>query len=348
MVELSEERKALAATREQMEADQQEHQRIAQTWSSERTLERSKLLEELEDLKKEKLGSLDQRERHLERREIDLQKRTALHEQHLERIRMELSSTKSQLEKQRQQQIVWREDVEKGIRLRLAHMKRFRDLMGQREECLEEEQRLFHEVKRSSELELIRARKSFQEDRVSWNQLKASAEERLQLLESRLQTEYDQLVNNFREVTSLGDELERLIEDAVSRSKETSGHASRHLNGLLAILVKQKREADQSVQYMQQRLHETRTENAEISAWIEERDQNVSAREEQQRQSLDALQLREEEFAAARESWNQDRMQAEQVIRELVVQLEMALDQIARFQSTEDAPAQVEPSRNAA
>lgn len=346
--ELSEEKAALKSARQQLELDQREQNRVNQAWSELRTTEKAQLFSEIEEIKKEKLSALDEREKHLVRREIDLQKRAHLHESHLERIRKDLLASKSDLEKQRQQQLVWKEEVERGIRYRLNHMKRFRDLISQREVCLSEEQQLFAEARRSFEMEQVRTRSQFQEDREVWLHQRATSEDRLRNREERLDLEYERLSSSHNEICSLSQELEELIQQAVAQSGDYSSQTSRHLNGILAILGRQKREADLSIQALQARLQEVRSEGAELSAWIEERNAEVDNREQRQRDDLETLQRREEEFTAAREIWNSDRFQAEQVIRELVTQLEIALDQIARHNSEISLANEHIPAQNAA
>ncbi|MDB4731537.1 hypothetical protein OAF74_01735, partial [bacterium] len=346
--ELEEDKNALKAAWQEHNLVKREQERLNDEWSEQRTVERSKIFAEMEDVKKEKLSALDQREKNLQRREIDLQKRSQLHEIHLQRVRDDLKSQKTENEKQRQQQQVWKEEVERGIRHRLSHMKRFRDLMTQREECLADEQKIFLQTRRTIERDAVRAREQFLRDRESWQQQQTLTAEHLKNQEMRLREEYVKTSESHQRVAELADELEEIIHKASISSSDYSPQTTRHLNGLLGILGRQKREADESIQSLQQQLLEMRTEGAELSSWVEERDDLVSQREQQFRESIEALETREEEFAVARDEWNQDRMQAEHVIRELVVQLEIALDQIARQRESESSQMTHSHGRNAA
>ncbi len=334
--ELSEEAAALKEARRQLELDQREQNRLNEEWSSQRTSERAKLLEELEDVKKEKLAALDLREKNLQRREIDFEKRTQLHERHLDRVRTDLNAESADLEKQRQKQRLWKEDVERGIRLRLTHMKRFRDLVGKREDCLEEEQNLFAETRRTTERDLARSKEQFLEERQLWLQQRALTTERLQNQEKRLDEEYAALVESHKQVEALSDELEDSLQETSKTPSNQPVQASRHLNGLLAILGRQRREVEQSIQRLQERLIEMRSEGAELSSWLADQDQVVAERELSHQENLESLSTREQEFSAIRDQWNVDRLQAEHIIRDLVTQLEVALDQIARLQSEQD------------
>lgn len=346
--EIEEDKTALKQAWTELELARREQERLNEQWSEQRTLERTKIFAEMEEAKKEKLSALDQREKNLQRREIDLQKRAKLHEQHLEKVRNELKSQQTENEKRRQKQQVWKEEVEQGIRRRLNHMKRFRDLMTQREECLTEEQELFQKTRQSAEREATRTREQFMRDRENWEQQRLMTVDRLKNREELLDQEYASLTESHQRVTDLSEELEEIIEKASHSTVDYSPQTARHLNGLLGILGRQKREADQSIQSLQKQLIELRTESTELSSWVEQRDELVTRREQNHQRNLETLTRREEEFEAAQEVWNQDRMQAERVIRELVVQLEVALDQIARQNVDPSQEPVGQQSRNAA
>ncbi|MFN6951313.1 MAG: hypothetical protein ACK4NE_01795, partial [Albidovulum sp.] len=144
----------------QLEREQLERQcqQLGVQTAQEYAERQQKVAAELEQLRKDKLAALDLREQELSQREINTEKRFRFHEQHLERLRQSLQAAQSEHEQQRQQDRLWALQVEETIRLRLAHMQRFRDLLSQRETLLEKEQERFATVRREAEQELLDAR----------------------------------------------------------------------------------------------------------------------------------------------------------------------------------------------
>lgn len=336
--EMTKEKQELERVRQELESTRLHQEKSAEELELKRSHDESRLLESLEQLKKERLTGLDERERKLERREIDFDKRAQLHEAHLTHVRQQLRTDQIQLEKQRQQQQVWREKVEVGIRLRLNHMQRFRDLMARRESCLAEEQNLFAVTRQAVERDLARMREQFLQESESWSHQRSATIDRLQAQEEGLHAEYQVVLQSHQCLAEMCDQLEELMQQTKMETGEQSAHASRQMiNAMLGVLGKQRREVAQATQMLEDRLSEIRNERAELANSVAGGNEAVADREQRFRQNMDTLALRESELIALRDQWNEDRLQAEQVIRELVVQLEVALDQIARMPSTSGA-----------
>lgn len=352
--ERNEHRQAMAEAEEQLEQARREQQRIQEEWLRQQEQERARQREELEQLRKQRLTALDQREQELEQRVVDIEKRARFHEQHLEKVRYDLNARQAELERQRQQQRVWIEEVEASIRMRLGHMRRFRDLVSHREQCLAEGQRLFAEQRQAAEQALAQARTQLEESQRQWRQQRAKELELFKDREERLERELSVAESGREELDILNGQLqetihafraswpalsEKLSDESSLRAIPTQGiqepstSLSEHLHKLTEILDRQLDELDHARRESRRRFQEQRDEGISLSAWIEEREQRLQGWGTALEVQLRSLESREQESHAAREQWQADRMQAEQVIRDLVTQLETALDEIARLQS---------------
>lgn len=131
----------------------------------EQTCERelARRAESFESQWKTRMASLDLREQELERREIDQRKRLQLYEAHRQRTQAELASLRAELEQDRQRLRLWNEQVEVSVRLRLGQMRRFRDLVEQREQALVREEELRESRHREAEADIQRSRVEWSE-----------------------------------------------------------------------------------------------------------------------------------------------------------------------------------------
>ncbi|MEW4488391.1 hypothetical protein AB1L42_09945 [Thalassoglobus sp. JC818] len=273
-----------------------------------------------EQFRTQKIAALDLREQQLQQREIDFKKRTTLHESHLDRVRRELETSKAKLEQTRQKQMIWREEVEQGIRLRLSQMRRYRDVMSLREQSLDQEREEFSESRRKAEFELAEGRKMLAEERFRWLQQKAISTTKLQELDSEIHDEYrtvQQLISQFVELTAPESEYGANASSSLFADSVTSIQISN--------LFERLRETHQLIQHRIEHSTISETDETDQSSTFEAVFEDLS-------QQVESVRMREEELASAREQWLADRHKAEHVIRELVIQLESALDQIEQFE----------------
>ena len=337
---LTQERAELTKDQAELSGNREKFLQQQDEWRVTQKEEQKRLLAELENQRSEKLAALDHREQQIRQREIDLEKRTKLHATHLDRVKMDLQNQTSEIERKRQQQRIWREEVEATIRLRLTQMRRFRDLIDQREQCLEQEQELFANSRRDSQLDFARRNDQFAKEKDRWDQQQHAAIVHLGELRDALQAEVD-VAGNW----SL--ELQRLVEAVKSQSgtvREDSIDLAKKIDQLA-----------ESVLSCQKNLAELRQLDLTIPSSLPEASAATDKTTDPEDLSTwQTLTQREEELAAAWDQWREDRVAAERVIRRLVSQLETALAQIEELRADhpekEDSSSghDESPSRSAA
>jgi len=338
--EAMEEKAAVAEARRQLDADVREQKRLNEQWATQRTQERTDHLAELDAVRKERLAALDQRERELERRSIDVDKRSQLHESHLDRKRDDLKAQQSQLEQQRQRQTVWSEEVESSIRLRLAHMRRFRDVMAQREQCLQDEQSAFETMRNQFLQEKGQTRARFETEQEHWNQQRDAETERLDKRRGKLDDEFTLVRSAVEQIHALRDAYEKevarlsTVSNDDAKSSDVPPAMPEHLTRLQSLIQQHHCDLDETAQLLQ-RLHQgMKSEASTFTEWLDGRERRLQEREDNLSSQFAEWLTREETWHADRDQWNTDRTEAEQVIRTLIQQLETALDELAVWEQS--------------
>lgn len=161
--EIEQERRDLTEATRRLELDSRELQRRQSEFKSAESLQYENNLREMESLRAEKLAEMDRREAEVTRREIDVEKRARFHEDHLDRVRggiwpisvVTLNGNGSGNESG------WSRSKNRS-RLRLAHVRRYRDLVTQREQSIEQERELLQQAKANSDAEIAESRKLLQ------------------------------------------------------------------------------------------------------------------------------------------------------------------------------------------
>lgn len=312
---------------------------------------------ELDRERDERFAAVEEREqvvsRHeteLTRRENDLEKRTRFHEEHLKRLRNEVAGQKSELEKERQGLRVWSTQVEESIRLRLAHVQRFRDLLEEREKASDEERLLIQQTRRSSEEELIRRRAELEADQAKQTADLESREAalrdqqetiagQLETVETR-QVELDQLQQEL-EATHLENlELRTAIEHALAMLRtelgepETTqrldvarGELARQYARVRELITEQQSATAGLLIELEQERESFRSEREQSAVEIGRRESAIEVREACLIRERGQHHAGEAHWIAARDRWRAEKLEAETIIRGLVTELETLLSE---------------------
>lgn len=348
--EIETERQELTENQRRLEIDSREFERQRAAFETEQALALENQRRELESLRTERLGQLEQREAEVARREIDVDKRARFHEDHLDRVRRDLAEQRRDLERERQRQKVWMEQVEESIRLRLAHVRRYRDLVAQREQSLETEHNLLAQAQSSFEREQATSQIQFDEQ---WTQLRhdqselqaafaerdADLHRRQESLDARaesldrLRTEIDRANQLLLEQTVAIDEARAAIEKTIGQpeteailqaTREKLLDQWRHIR---ESLVQQRDEVELSRQSLNKLRDEFRSEREQVTHWINQREAQLRTMEEALTSERNTAREVEARWTATRDRWRQEKMDAENVIRGLLLQLEMVAGQ---------------------
>jgi len=315
----------LDALKDDLQLQRSEQERLNLQWIEHRKEEKRQHLETLEEISRTRLGSLDLREREIQQREIDLQKRFRLHEDHLERARRDLSVQKSEMEWREQQQRIWIEQVESSIRMRLGQMRRFRDLLTQREKSLVDEQHLFQKQRVEVEQQLQHQRENLTIERVRTAEIRKEEVRTLLERQAFLDQELEQIADDRRQAVEVTAQFSQILQQLHAAIQESPNDLpASHLTQLMQIVSQQIVELEESRKQLTEQQQHQRAENIRLSAWIESREAWVQEREAVFSQQLAELSKREQICQTEREAWHKERIQVEQLIRQLVQQIESA------------------------
>ncbi|MBX3442261.1 MAG: hypothetical protein KF774_07620 [Planctomyces sp.] len=306
--------------------------------------EREELLEQRRQQDAREQG-LETRDQTLTQQAVDLDKRTRFHEDHLQKLRKEIASQRSELDRQRQRQRTWALEVDESIRFRLSQIRRFRDLLERREQTFDAECELFRQQRVAAQNEAARERDALAEERVS-----LAAQTEAQLAENRRQQ--DLLIRHSatldarrQRLDALRDELEQshqellegrlAVEQAtaelvrqsdpetaqagVQQARETLFNDYRDLR---ESLIQRRQEADEAIRKLVATRDEFRAERDTQVQRTVEREELLAGRERAMAEQSLAAAEREKEWLAAQAQWRDDKLEAERIIRELLEQLE--------------------------
>lgn len=344
--EIESERHELAEGLRRLEIDARELRRCESEFEHTQALQLENQRREIEALRADRLGEIERHEAEVSRREIDVEKRARFHEDHLDRVRRDLADQRRDLERERQRQRVWIEQVEESIRLRLSHVRRYRDLVAQREQSIEHERELMQRAKQASEYEVTTNRSLLQEQ---WNAFEQDRTANLSELERRtadlahrqealeiksqkveqLRMEIDLSNQDLLEqrviVEQVRAELDRSVGSAESDAHIQQMQAQLHeqWRHVRESLVEQRDELETARQTLQRLRDEFRNEREILTTWIGQREFQLRAVEEALTRERSHAQETENHWTAARERWREEKIEAENVIRGLLLQLEV-------------------------
>ena len=344
--EIETERRELAEGQRRLEIDSREFHRRESEFEHTQALQLENQRREIEALRAEKLGEIDRREADVTRREIDVEKRARFHEDHLDRVRRDLADQRRDIERERQRQRVWIEQVEESIRLRLSHVRRYRDLVAQREQSIEHERELHLRSKQVSENEIQTIRRLLQEQWQAYDQEKAThiaelerrtadvthhqealeiKSQKLEQLRSEVELANQDLLEQRVIVEQVRAEIDRALgnEQADSQVQEIQNQLHEQWRQVRESLIEQRDELEASRQSLQRLRDEFRSEREVLTTWVGQREFQLRAVEDALTRERSHAQETENRWSTARERWREEKMEAENIIRGLLLQLEV-------------------------
>lgn len=343
--EIAEDRRRNAIDREQLAAARTAHEEAAAIWSRERTEQAAAIEERRLTVNAE----LDEREAQVSRGEVDLAKRTRFHEDHLQRFRGELDEQRVELERDRQRLRVWKEQVEATLRLRIAHVRRFRDLVEAREDSLARGEQDLETARRHADQDLLTERQRLAREQEAFERERSRERSDIRRQQDLMQAHSRALDERRQKLDQLRDEIEAtqretlqqqmILEQARANYADETGaeeagtrleQARKHLVDFHRQLVASSEERRQELLAAQRQLQERRIafrdEREVVALRLTERESEVEQRELRLQVQIVGLHEREYKWQQLREQWRQEKRLAEDVIRNLVVQLETALE----------------------
>ena len=343
--EIADDRRQITINREQLAASKTAHEEAVELWHR----ESKQQADELEARRQTVNAELDERQQHVEREEIDLAKRTRFHEDHLTRFRGELDEQRVELEQDRQKLRIWKEQVEQSIRLRIAHVRRFRDLIEQREESLARGEQALETARLHAEQDLLTQREQLAREQEALEQERVRDRSDARRQQELMRSHSRALDERRKKLDALREEIEQTQRQTLEQQmqleqaragfvdeagQEEAGHRlEQSRKGLLdfhrqlAESMEQRRQEFLAAQrQLQERRIEFRDERETVVLRLTEREGEVERRELRLQSQIVGLHEREHRWQQLRERWRQEKLHAEEIIRALVEQLETALE----------------------
>lgn len=293
-------------------------------------------------------AGLNEREATVTQQGIDLEKRTRLHEDHLARLRGEISQQRSELERTRQRQRTWSLQVDESIRFRLSQLRRFRDLLDQREHSFDTECELHRTQKESVERELTRHRDAIATERVALTKEAETQQAEIRRQQDMLTAHSENLDGRRQRLDKLRDELEATHQESlemrmaveqafaeVARDMDETTAQERvqtartnlfeYYRDLRESLNQRRHEVEDSQRQLQEMRDSYREERDDQLQRLADREDELLTRQRMLADETSRAAAREAEWLVAQDDWRESRLEAERIIRDLIHQLERAV-----------------------
>ena len=316
-----------------------------------------KLLEERRDFDSER----DTLRLQMQQQENVLRNRFRFQQEHLQNTRQELEQ--AQRNQRRDVQLQRAEAAEQAELLRLLrrNLDQYRALLEEREASIGRERALIAKSGKSKAVEMERDRTSLQAERNAWvhecdaqkseirrqqDMLSAHAEnlemrrKRLDDLRSELETTHRTTLETRMAVEEAWAQLTQATDPETARDRVESARAAltEHYGHLSEALSLQRHELQDSTSLFQRQKDDFRGERQTLTVWVSERDEKLRMWDERLRTESSSLDEREARWRMARDSWVNERLEAESVIRGLLKQI----TELTRATGVRDSDLQTE------
>ncbi|MES2788703.1 MAG: hypothetical protein V4719_03705 [Planctomycetota bacterium] len=333
---------------------EQEHdlQNIQTRWREEWELERQGLKQELDQQRLQLQNDQAHFELVKEGQLADIQQERSLllnrirfQEEHLQKLRREFETAQAAFHAERQRTQTTFNATDTQLQLRLNQLTRYRDQLDERDAAVQRQMVLIGKSRRAAVDGLAQDRQRLEVDQRDWQMVRerqqAELERKNEILQSNAenldarQTRLEQLRLELEETNRKTMEMRLAVEEACAQLAQAVGPdlarqriedsqlaLSDHYRQARETLVRHRQELEQFHRTMLQQRDEFRSEQQTLTEWIAKRDEDVSRRENQFRAEQAVVLAREETWQKTREQWFHEKLEAEQIIRELLQRLE--------------------------
>jgi chromosome segregation ATPase len=335
----------IARQHEQWHTEQAEHEQQHQQTLAARQAELAALEEQLDQMRQQKLADIQARESELQRKQVELEKRTRFHESHLEQLRRSLQRQQAECDRSHQRTRTGQVHFARLLDLQRQQLLRARDRLSQREESLERERHLIDDLRRSLQSRGSQEQQRCSEDRQAWEQERAAHQADIRRQQDMLALHARNLEARRARLDHLRDDLEQthrqtleirlVVEQLWAQASQSFGEeatrkrieqARSELAGSYETLQKTLDEQRADLEAAEQRLAEQRdrfrTERKEFTAWMSQHEQQLLQREQLLQRDIESAAEREAEWRTTRERWTLEKIEAESVIRQLLEELD--------------------------
>ncbi|QDT93425.1 coiled-coil domain-containing protein [Gimesia algae] len=296
------------------------------------------------------------REEEFDQKRTLIENRIKFQENHLLRLRKQIEKEQHEFQRQQQIQQQQHEQNERIHILRMKQLDRFRDLLQQREQSLAKERALHAELRRSVERYEQNQKQRMSGEYDVWQKERDAQKAELRRQHDMLALHAENLERRRERLDTLRAEVEEThrgtlemrlaLEEGWAQLTQVEGdEAARerlekarealaaHYRQLRESMSVERQELDHSQELFHRHRDEFRQERQDLSEWVAERDEQLRQRSEQLRFEAEQLAVRDAAWGQKREFWLQEKVSAEEIIRNLLEQLtELTVGQGAAIQ----------------
>ncbi|WP_339731311.1 hypothetical protein [uncultured Gimesia sp.] len=293
-----------------------------------------------EDLQRE----YSSREEQFEQKRTLTENRIKFQENHLLRLRKQIEQDQHEFQRQQQIQQQQHEQNERIHLLRMKQLDRYRDLLHQREESLIRERSLHSELRRSVERHELNQTQRMSQEYEVWKKDRDAQKVELRRQNDMLSLHAENLERRRERLDTLRAEVEEThrgtlemrlaLEEGWAQLTQVEGEAAArarlekarealasHYRQLRESLSVERQEQEHTQEVFHRHRDEFRQERQDLSEWVAERDEQLRLRSEQLRFEAEQMAIRDAAWDQNRETWLQEKVHAELIIRELLQQL---------------------------
>jgi hypothetical protein len=298
------------------------------------------LQREREELRQE----IEQKQAERKRERVVLENRVRFQQDHLYKMRQEVEAAQQELRLDQQHKQAELTEQETRQRLRATQLHHYRLLLEERESSIQREHDLVVQSRRSIETETATNRERFRKEREAWDQerqeqcaenrrqqdmLTLHAEnlearrERLDLLRTELEETHRHTLEMRMTVEEALSQLAQASDDESARIRvdEAREALSEHYRHLREAVSQQHRELVEALSLLQREKEEFQEESQTHTELHNQRDEKLQQREEHLAREAENIETKQAAWRATRDSWMQEKTEAEHVIRGLLQQL---------------------------
>lgn len=324
---------------------QLDHQK--QEWQREQEKQKAQLEEERRVLKLEQ-AELKARQQSfdgdLAERKAVLENRVRFQEDHLERTRQDLEAAQKEFRREQQYLRMTQEQDQTVLSLRTRQLQHFRKVLEGREHSIDRERNLLEQFGFAQKTDLHELRERFERDQEEWERQKSLEETEIRRQQNMLSLHAESVENRRRRLERLQRELEETHRQTLElklaieeqwnslTSEHDSEDLSSRIEGARLAIVSFYKSMRQETQRERDALLQEQTnldeqtqlleeERESVSGWLTEREELLSARQEELAAIENQIERRESDWKKLRDRWLQERIQAEDLIRNLLQQL---------------------------
>ena len=270
--------------------------------------------------------------------------RARFQEDHLQKMRAQIEADQREMRTAEQRFRVDLEERATQLRLRANQLNHHRGLLEERETSLAREREVLAKSRLSLAAEVqadkdrhVREHETWQQDRDAQQAEIRRQQDMLSLhaenLENR-RARLDQLRTELEETHRQTLEMRMLVEDAWAQFVEAAGEPaakermdrarealSQHYRRLRDGLSQERNDLLHSQTLLQQQKDELRAERQKLGEWAASRNEALKEWQERLERDTETLQAREAAWRTLRDQWMQEKLEAEQIIRDLLGQL---------------------------